>query len=426
LRVTRASVVAALLACAVPALAVGCGGSTKQPFTIGILSDCYGFENGTNEPNIASAELPLVERGARLLGDKPSDGVGAVRVSGRQVELVVGCVAGTVDVIPETRRLVEEDGARAIVGPLDPAEGFALRRYARKRPETAFLVQPSAAPELTLIEPARNVFRFTLDAAQSSAGLGAYAYRRLGWRKAAVVADDVPYSWAQAAGFVAEFCALGGRIVDRIWVPLVVDPASRASQVPRDVDGVYVGRTILPMATFLERYASLGHDLAKQAVASAGVVADTSVVPAVNGLVVAGSPALRWTKPERAYARSFAAAFPRIPARLALTGTSLAYYSGVEAALEALTRAHGAGGRSFQEALAALRLDLPAGPIRLDGDRQAVGVNYLTRVAPGRTRTVRVVPAVEHTFGGYFTAAGPPPTETSPRCVKRTPPPWAR
>jgi branched-chain amino acid transport system substrate-binding protein len=419
----RASLVVALLACVASALAAGCAGPEERPFTIGILSDCYGFESGSNESNVASAELPLIERGAKQLGRRASDMIGPVNVAGRRVELILGCVAGTDDVIPEARRLVEEEGAQAIVGPLDPATGIAIGRYARKRPETAFLVEPSAAPELTLINPARNVFRFTLDAAQSSAGLGSYAYRRLGWRKAVVVGDDVPYAWAQAAGFVAEFCALGGRIVDRIWIPFGIDPAAAAKQVPRDVDGVYVGQAVLPMAFFLKGYASLEHDLTRQAVASDRIVADPGVIPLANGVVVGGSPASQWTRPERAYARAFAKAFPNVPAPEALT--SLAYYVGVEAVLQALTRAREAGGRPFQETLAAVRLQSPAGPIRLDHDRQAIGPNYLGRVTPGGVKTVRVVPAVEHTFGGYFTKAGPPPSETTPTCVRRRPPAWA-
>jgi branched-chain amino acid transport system substrate-binding protein len=422
----RGSVLAALLACFASALAAGCGGTDDQPFTIGILSDCYGFESGSNELNVASAELPLIERGAKRLGRKPSDLIGPVFVAGRKVRLVVGCVAGTDEVIPEARRLVEEEGARAIVGPPDPVEGMALRRYARLRPETAFLIEPSAAPELTLVDRARNVFRFTFDAAQSAAGLGGYAYGQLGWRAAAVVGDDVPYAWAQAAGFVAEFCALGGRMVQRVWIPLGVDPADAVSRVPRDVDGVFVAQAVLPMAFFLKRYDSLGHDLSTEVVASREVVADPGVIPLAQGVVVAGSPAFQWTHRERAYARAFAGAFRGISAQRALTGTSLAYHLGVEAALEALTQARGASGRAFQEALASVQLDSPAGRIRLDRHRQALGPNFLSRVAPGGIRTVRVVPGVEHTFGGYFTAAGPPPSETSPDCVKRMPPRWAR
>jgi hypothetical protein len=70
------------------------------------------------------------------------------------------------------------------------------------------------------------------------------------------------------------------------------------------------------------------------------------------------------------------------------------------------------------------------GRIRLDGNRQAIQPNYLSKVVPTGNgfapRTFRVVPDVEQTFGGYFARGGPPPSETSPPCVKRTPPPWAR
>src|SRR5205085_2865091 len=104
-------------------------------------------------------------------------------------------------------------------------------------------------------------------------------------------------------------------------------------------------------------YASLGHDLSKRAVASAGVVADPGVVPIAQGVVVGGSPALQWTQPERAYARAFARAFPGLPVQQALTETSLAYDVGVEAALEALVRAHGTTGRPFLDALGTTRLD---------------------------------------------------------------------
>jgi branched-chain amino acid transport system substrate-binding protein len=421
----RASALVVAVGCVVSVLVTGCGGSTSKTFTIGILSDCYGPAGGSNQLNVASAELPLIERGATSLGRNPSDGIAAVEVAGRRVRLVLGCAAGTGDVIPEARRLVEEDGARVIVGPQDPSQGMALRLYARRRPGTAFLIQPSAAPELTLTDPARNVFRFTLDAAQSNAGLGGHAYRRLRWRKAAIVADDVPYAWEQAAGFVAEFCALGGRVVDAIWVPFGMDPAAAAARVPRDVDGVYLAQAILPMSAFLKRYAALGHDLADHVVASAEVVADPGAMPSAVGLVVGGGSPLEQATRERAYARRFARAFPSMAAP-AISGGSLAYGVGVEAALHALARARGPSGRPFLEALAAVQLDSRSGRIHLDRNRQAIGPSYLSRVTAQGMRTLRVVPEVEQTFGGYFTAAGPPPSETSPDCVRRTPPAWAR
>src|SRR5438093_174712 len=82
---------------------------------------------------------------------------------------------------------------------------------------------------------------FVADAAQAAAGLGSYAYRTLGWRTAATMADDIPYGWETAAGFVAEFCALGGRVVERRWVPVGADAATVMPAVPRSADGVFLG-----------------------------------------------------------------------------------------------------------------------------------------------------------------------------------------
>src|SRR5262245_44629508 len=196
---------AALVALVAVAFVGGCGGSKTAHFRIGILSDCYGPFSSQHELIVASAELPLIKRGGRLLGRRPSDGVEGASAADRSVDLLVGCVTGSEDVLPEARRLVEEEGVHVLVGPLIPQHGLVLREYARRRPETVFVIQPSAAPELTLTNPASNVFRFTPSAAQTPAGLGSYAYHELGWRTAMTVADDTPYGWGNVSGFVAEF-----------------------------------------------------------------------------------------------------------------------------------------------------------------------------------------------------------------------------
>jgi len=417
------------VALAFATVAAGCGGSGVRPFRIGILSDCFGPFGGAHELNLADAQVPLIELGAKPRGRKPSSGITSVDVAGRRIELLVGCVAGSEDVIPEARRLVEEEGARALVGPVTPEQGMALRQYARLQPNVAFLIQPTAAPELTLDDPARNVFRFAPDAAQTSAGLGSYAYRQLGWRRAAVVADDVPYGWAESAGFIAEFCALGGRIVARHWITFGTDPGAAAAHVPGSADGVYLGAAVSPMKRFLDRYAAR-HGIEGKVVSNVALFGDPTVIPTAGGVVVGGSPSFDPIPAQRTFAAALTKAFPAIPAASAINSLSIPFATGVEAAIAALRRAHGADGRSFLSALARVQIDSPMGRIRLDGNRQAIQPNYLSKVVPSGNgvalRTLRVVPDVEQTFGGYFAPGGPPPSEISPPCVKRTPPPWAR
>jgi branched-chain amino acid transport system substrate-binding protein len=424
----RASAALLALAAGIAAAAAGCGGPHTKAFRIGILSDCYGPFSSAHELIVASAELPLLARGGRLRGKNPSDGVAGARAAGRPVQLLVGCAAGLEDVIPEARRLVEENGADALVGTLYPQEGLVLRAYARRRPGTAFLIQPSGAPELTLTQPALNVFRFSPDSAQSVAGIGTYAYRNLGWRTAVTIGDDTPYGWESVAGFVAEFCSLGGRVVDRRWVPFGTDTARVAARLPAAPDGVYASVVLTPMLGFLKRYAAAHHDLSKRLVASDALFLDPRAAALASNVVVAGSLSLQPTHREGAYVASFAKAFPGIPAASALAPLAFPYRDGVEAALEALEQSRGDG---FLAALARVELDSPRGRIHLDRNRQAVGPAYLSqaKVGPGHKpafRTLRVVQDVDQTFGGYFRPGGPPATRTQPACVRRPPPRWAR
>jgi branched-chain amino acid transport system substrate-binding protein len=412
-------------------LGAGCGESKLEPVRIGILSDCYGFFSGGHELAVASAELPLLERGGSLRGRQPSSGVEGAEVAGRPVELLVGCVAGNDEVIPEARRLVEEEGAQGIVGPLDPQQGLILREYARRRPETAFLIQPSAAPELTLTDGAPNVFRFVADSSQWVAGAGTYAYRDLGWRTAVIVGDDAPFSWQQAAGFVAEFCALGGRIVDRTWITMGTDPAALVPKVTNSADGVFLAPTFSPMLNLLKGYAASHADVSRRLVSSAVLLYDPTVLPVATGVVAAGPLPFAPTPAITAYVRAFTRAFPTIPATAAIGPITVPYRDGVEALLGALEQARGETGKSLLDELARTRLDSASGQIRLDRNRQAVGPTYLSRVVTDskrnrRIETLRVVSNVEQTFGGYFKPGDPPPSRTSPACRKANPPAWAR
>jgi branched-chain amino acid transport system substrate-binding protein len=422
----RGSGLLVLLVAAALVLGAGCGSSETDAFRIGILSDCYGPFASLHEPIVASAELPLLERGGALRGAQPTDGVDGGAVDGRKVELLVGCVAGNEDVIPEARRLVEEEGAQAIVGGIDPQQGTILGRYASHRPDIAFLVQPSSAVQVTLSEHAPNVFRFAPSSAQWAAGAGAYAYRRLGWRSAAIVGDDAPFSWEQAAGFVAEFCALGGRIVDRTWVTIGADPARVVPALPDSADGVFLAPSVSPELGFVKRYAARHPDLSRRLVSTAVLLYDPTVLPVARGVVAAGPLAFESTPALAGYAAAFTKSFPSIPAAAALGPITVAYRDGVEAVLEGLDRTGGAGGKPLLRALARIRLGSPAGELHLDSSRQAVGSNYLSRVTAGGVRTVRVVPDVEQTFGGYFKPSDPPPTRNSPTCRAARPPPWAR
>ena len=419
--------------------AAGCS-SGEPPVRIGLLTDCRGLFSGYEETMLAGAELPLLERGAHLTNGKPSGGVSGARVAGgRKLQIVRGCteVSEFTVLVEEVRRLVETEGVDAVVGPISEADGLVMRDLARKYPEVIFIPVWSGAQELTLRHPAANVYRFDTDEAQDVAGLGSYAYRELGWRRAAVVADPF-VGWQEEAAFVAEFCALGGNVTARFSTPTDLgDP--KVARALRSADGV---------AALLWGGYFTGSDFLPALVRTVGspdarLVAGTYVLEDSNTLVpiahqpagvVGGSsiPPADETPAMRRHRAAFSKAFPGLPPSYAETPLLLAFNDAMEGLLRGLDASEGDlsdGRRRLRGELARVRFDLPSSPVHLDRNRQAVRNTYLKRISGGggkrKFRLVRVVPGVEQTFGGLLSDA-PAPGPGSQPCRKATPPPWAR
>ena len=54
---------------------------------------------------------------------------------------------------------------------------------------------------------------------------------------------------------MAEFCAIGGKVTKRVWAPLgEKDYSSYISQIPDDVDGLYVGIGGSGLVSFIKQY----------------------------------------------------------------------------------------------------------------------------------------------------------------------------
>jgi branched-chain amino acid transport system substrate-binding protein len=424
---------AAAASVAIAAIVSGCS-SSGEVVKIGLLTDCQGPFHAFEDAQLSGAELPFLRRGARFAGAGPSGGVTAIEVAGRRVELVHGCQESGehTQFIEDARRLVETEDVDAVVG----GASVVARDLARRYPNVPFVSAFSSEQEVTLRSPARNLFRFSPDYAQDAAGLGAYAYRTLGWRRAAIVAADWSPAWDGAAAFTAEFCALGGKVVEATYrSPFTGEPDVVARALAARPDGV---------AAFLTGF----DDQTRILAALTGRLRDPrrlvtwnqsaedpslleSIGPKLDGVVVT-----TWVPPTppspilRAHRALYRKSFPGLPAWYADQSWVLGYYDAVEGILTALAQASGGDvRRALLEELGRVTVDLPAGRVTLDRNRQAVRDGYLARVVSSAGRTslepVAVVPQVEQTFGGLLSSA-PPPGPGSQPCRKATPPSWAR
>jgi branched-chain amino acid transport system substrate-binding protein len=407
---------------------------------IGLLTDCRGIFSGYEDEMLAGAELPLLRRGARLTNGQPSGGVSEARAAGRNLELIRGCTEQSEHsiLVEEVRRLVEVEGVDAVVGAIGESDSIVLRELARKYPEVVFIPVWSGAQGLTLRHPAANVYRFDTDEAQDVAGLGSYAYRELGWRRAAVVADTTPVGWHEEAAFVAEFCALGGEVTARFTAPIDLgDP--KVAHALRDADGVAAltfGGLFVPPDLLSALTRVVGSPETRMVVGTYALEDSNTIAPIAGppaGVVGASSiPPANATPAIRAYRREFSRAFPGLPPSDAETPIVLAFNDAMEGLLHGLEASDGDlsdGRQQLREELARVRFDVPSGPLYLDRNRQAVRNTYLKRLdrEGGRRafQPVRVVPGVEQTFAGLLSDA-PSPGPGSQPCRKATPPPWVR
>jgi branched-chain amino acid transport system substrate-binding protein len=423
----------ALVVVAIAALTGACSRDLRAPITIGIVSPCRGTFGALYEPTLAAAELPLIARGATPRGTLPSQGLRAANAQGRPVRVVLGCSDGSAETaIREARRLVESQGAQILIGALVDPEGLALKRYAARQPGVTFITT-SSDQSVTLEHPRANLYRFASDSAQSVAGLGSYAYRRLHWRNVVILGQPTSFGYGEAAGFASEFCSLGGAIEARMWAPAGTGAAKAAvARLSRgNVDGAAVF-SLMGGLDLIRAFAPRGPLRGKvvvDVILGAGGAMTGAFGPRAVGVAWAWPAATdprtqAWTH----YVSSLERTFPR-QRSIATSPLAIAYFTSMEAVLRALAAAGSDladGQRTFRSSLSRSRFESPLGHVRLDANRQLVATNRVALVrAQPDARPVRTVTGIEQGFAADLTSPGLLPGPQTPACRHGNPPAWA-
>lgn len=369
---------------------------------------------------IKMGALATLEGAFTVLGE---DGMRGVKMAleefnytagGKKIELITGSSDASPDsAIRAVRKLVEQDGAEVVIGPLSGSEGLAVKDYAKTQPNVTFLNGTSAAQDTTLRNPAPNFFRFSTDGAQWMAGLGEYAYKEKGYRKVAVLAEDYSFPYTQVFGFLEPFCRLGGKspIDARFWVPIGnKDYSSVIAALPDDVDAIYVALGGADAVNFLTQYEQSGGDLP---LIGGSITVDQTVLGSKGKTrkFVIGTPSAgpisdtwddpRWKKFVAEYQKMFPDGFPS-PSLFAH-----GYYVDTKAALLALDEVKGDlsdGGKKYRAALSKLSFDTPTGMVSVDERREGIADIFLTEVVEGPNgnlvnKTIKVIPQVNQTLG---------------------------
>jgi branched-chain amino acid transport system substrate-binding protein len=405
-----------VLACLV-AVPLWAGAASAQEIKIGVLATLEGPFAIPGQDSMRGAELALSEAN--------------FTAGGKKITWIKASSNANPDVaVNATRKLVEQDKVDIVVGPLSGSEGLAVKEYAKSQPSKTFVNGTSAAQDTTLRNPAPNFFRFTTDGAQWQAGLGEYAFKTKGYRRMVLVAEDYSFPYTQVLGFMAPYCAAGGKMVRKFWVPLgTKDYSSVIAGIPDNIDAIYVVLGGADAINFLTQYQQGGGG---KPIVGGSITVDQTVLAAkgkqreaVVGTPTAGPIADAWDNAKwKAFVAAYKKKFPD-----GLPSPSLfahGYYVETKAVLTALEQVKGDLGdnhQKFRAALASLKLDTPTGMVTLDSNRQAIADIFLTEVAAGPdgnlyNKVVRVIPQVNQSMGmdrDKFLALGPV-GRTNPEC----------
>jgi ABC-type branched-subunit amino acid transport system substrate-binding protein len=409
----------------VSAVALGClllagGAQAQEKIKVGVTATLEGTYTVLGEDGIRGMQTAIKKYGTK--------------VGGKELEFIIASTDATPDsAVRAVRKLIEQDKVQLMISPLSGDEGIAVKNFAKTHPEITFINGGSGAQETTYVDPAPNFYRFNMDGAQWQAGLGNYIYKTKGYKKIATVGEDYSFVYTQVFGLVLEYCAAGGQVTNRQWVPLgTKDFASVIAAMPDDVDAIYLGLGGGDAVNFLNQYQQAG---GKAHLIGGSIMVDQTILSAKGnaknaliGTVAASGQADTWDAPSwQAFVKAYQDAFPpekRFPSP-SLLATN--YYGATQALMEALQKVNGDlsdGQKKLRETLNTLVIQAPNGEIKLDSNRQAIGTNFVTEVVEDKgnlvSKVVAVVPNVNQTLGydpKVFAKIGLP-SRTVPECKK--------
>src|SRR5262249_23858118 len=178
-------------------------------------------------------------------------------LAGRKVELLVADTGGNpAGARTKAQEVIERDRVNVILGPLAAFELLAITNYVRDNATP--LISLAAAEDVTQRQANPFVIRPSATAGQCSHVMGDYAAKELKYQRAATISEDFAFGYEQMAAFQRVFEDSGGKVVKKLWPPLVTPDYTPFIAQIGNVDGVFHGFAGSNPLKFMRAYADLG------------------------------------------------------------------------------------------------------------------------------------------------------------------------
>jgi branched-chain amino acid transport system substrate-binding protein len=178
-------------------------------------------------------------------------------LSGRKIEFISADTGGNpAGAKTKTQELVERDKVNVILGPLAAFELLAITDYVRDNKTP--LISLAAAEDVTQRKANPFVIRVSASSAQCCHVMGDYAAKELKYKRAATISEDFAFGYEQMSGFQRVFEDNGGKVVKKLWPPLVTPDYTPYIAQIQNVDCVFNGFAGSNPVKFMRAYADLG------------------------------------------------------------------------------------------------------------------------------------------------------------------------
>jgi len=215
----------------------------QAPFKIGLLTVKTG--------PLAQGGIQMEQGIVTFLKEKQNS------LAGRKIDFISADTGGNpAGARTKTQELIERDKVNVILGPLAAFELLAITDYVRDNATP--LISLAAAEDVTQRRANPFIIRPSATSAQCCHVMGDYAAKDLKFRRAATISEDFAFGYEQMSGFQRVFEDNGGKVVKKLWPPLVTpDYTPYIAQIGK-VDCVFNGFAGSNPVKFMRTYMDLG------------------------------------------------------------------------------------------------------------------------------------------------------------------------
>lgn len=300
-------------------------------------------------------------------------------IAGRKVELLVADTGGNpAGTKTKAQELIERDSVDMIFGPLAAFELLAITDYVAAHKTPIFSL--AAAEDMSQRKPNPYFVRASGTSAQNMHVMADYAAKELKYKTVITISEDFAYGYEQMGGFQRVFEGAGGRVVKKLWPPIVTPDYTPYLAQLAGVDAVVQGFAGSNPLKFMKQYKDAGLTLP---VLGGGTAGDDALLKSFGdeaiGLVTASVFTSDLDSPS---CKQFIAGMVRDTGAVPGLYAAGLYINGMvaEAALKA-TDGSIDDKDAFMKALRGVSLpDSPRGPFRFDHFGNVIGNVYVRRL----------------------------------------------